>query len=89
VSLSIPIQENLKTHPLKKPRLPPFTLRCKELKIKHKLNRPASSTQNGKVERSHRTDDEQFYRLYKTSNFEYFLKKRKKYDKFTITIGHI
>jgi len=69
-----------RTHPLKKPRLHPFTLRCKELKIKHKLNRPASPTQNGKVERSHRTDDEEFYRLCKTSNFEYLVKERKKYD---------
>lgn len=69
-----------KTHPLKTPRLHPFSLRCKELKIKHKLNRPARPQQNGKVERSHRTDDEEFYRLHRSYDLEYLIKERKKYD---------
>lgn len=40
----------------------PFTLECARLGIKHKLNRPAHPQSNGKVERSHRTDEEEFYR---------------------------
>jgi len=70
-----------RTHPLKMPRIHPFSLKCKELRIKHKLNRPACPQQNGKVERSHRTDDEEFYRLHKTyNNLEYLAKERQKYD---------
>lgn len=70
-----------RTHPLKMPRVHPFTLRCKGLRIRHKLNRPACPQQNGKVERSHRTDDEEFYRLQRSYNLEYLIKERKKYDK--------
>lgn len=69
-----------KTHPLKAPKIHPFSLKCSELKIKHKLNRPACPQQNGKVERSHRTDSEEFYRLHKSFELEYLIKERKKYD---------
>lgn len=70
-----------RTHPLKTPKLHPFSLRCKELKIKHKLNRPACPQQNGKVERSHRTDSEEFYRFHKTyKTIDYLAKEREKYD---------
>lgn len=70
-----------RTHPLKPVRIHPFTLRCRELKIRHKLNRPASPQQNGKVERSHRTDDEEFYRLHKSYCLEYLIKERVRYDR--------
>lgn len=70
-----------RTHPLKMPKIHPLSLRCKELGIKHKLNRPACPQQNGKVERSHRTDGEEFYRLHKTyNNLNYLAKEREKYD---------
>lgn len=70
-----------RTHPLKMPRVHPFSLKCEELKIRHKLNRPACPQQNGKVERSHRTDSEEFYRLHKNyKTIEYLAKERKKYD---------
>jgi len=70
-----------RTHPLKIPKIHPLSLRCKELGIKHKLNRPACPQQNGKVERSHRTDGEEFYRLHKTyNNLNYLAKEREKYD---------
>lgn len=69
-----------KTHPLKTPKTHPFSLKCNELKIKHKLNRPACPQQNGKVERSHRTDSEEFYRLHKRFDLEYLIKERKRYD---------
>lgn len=72
---------DLRTHPLKMPRVHPFSLKCRELGIKHKLNRPACPQQNGKVERSHRTDSEEFYRFHKTyNNLAYLAKERKKYD---------
>ena len=38
-----------------------FEKRLEELKIKHSLIRPHTPTQNGKVERSHRKDQERFY----------------------------
>lgn len=71
-----------RTHPLKTPRLHPFTLACKARGIIHKLNRPACPEQNGKVERSHRTDEEEFYRLQKSWGLDYLIKERRKYDEF-------
>lgn len=71
-----------RTHPLKQPRLNPFTLACKGRGIIHRLNRPACPEQNGKVERSHRTDGEEFYRLQKNWDFDHLVKERKKYDEF-------
>lgn len=38
-----------------------FEKRLKELKIEHSLIRPHTPSQNGKVERSHRKDQERFY----------------------------
>ena len=42
-------------------KLTMFEKRLKELKIVHSLIRPHTPTQNGKVERSHRKDQERFY----------------------------
>lgn len=42
----------------------PFTLECVRQGIRHILNRPGYPQGNGKCERSHRTDDEEFYRRY-------------------------
>ena len=44
-----------------KKKLTMFENRLKALKIKHSLIRPHTPTQNGKVERSHRKDQERFY----------------------------
>lgn len=41
-----------------------------QLKIKHQLIRPYTPRHNGKVERSHRTDQERFYRYLEYSTFE-------------------
>lgn len=38
-----------------------FEKKLKELGIEHSLIRPHTPTQNGKVERSHRKDQERFY----------------------------
>lgn len=43
------------------PRLHPFDLFCQKYNIIHYLIDPGKPYQNGKVERSHRTDKEQFY----------------------------
>lgn len=43
----------------------PLDAYCESQKIKHKLIPPGEKEINGKVERSHRTDDEEFYRTIK------------------------
>ena len=43
------------------PRLHAFDLLCLELGIEHYLIDPGKPSQNGKVERSHREDQEKFY----------------------------
>ena len=50
------------------PRLHPLDLECQKLSIIHYLIDPGKPAQNGKVERSHRTDQEMFYdrRKFKT-----------------------
>lgn len=50
------------------PRLHPFDLECQKFSIIHYLIDPGKPAQNGKVERSHRTDQEMFYdrRKFKT-----------------------
>ena len=46
----------------------PFNLECVRLGIRHILNRPGYPQANGKCERSHRTDDEEFYRRHKVKD---------------------
>lgn len=48
------------TDPLN-PKLHPFDLECQKLNIIHYLIDPGKPNQNGRVERSHRTDQEMFY----------------------------
>ncbi len=50
-----------KEHELR--RLHPFTLECFKRNIEHRLIRPGKPNDNCFVERSHRTDDEEFYHL--------------------------
>ena len=47
------------------PRLHPFDLECQKLKVIYYLIDPGKPAQNGKVERSHRTDQEMFYDRHK------------------------
>ena len=47
------------------PRLHPLDLECQKLNIIHYLIDPGKPAQNGRVERSHRTDQEMFYDRYK------------------------
>ena len=51
-------------------RLHDFDVLCKELEIPHYLIDPGKPAQNGKVERSHRTDQEKFYDQLQFKSFE-------------------
>ena len=63
-----------------------FEKRLKKLGISHKKIRPFTPRHNGKVERSHRKDNEYFYATHKFYSFEYFSKQLKvhsrKYNNF-------
>lgn len=56
----------------KKGKLSLFEARLKELGIRHKLIRPYTPRHNGKVERSHRKDNEYFYATHRFHSFEDF-----------------
>ena len=49
----------------KEAKVHPLDVYCGAVKIRHKLIPPGEKELQGKVERSHRTDDEEFYRLFK------------------------
>lgn len=49
------------THLKKTHRIHPFDIFCSQINITHKLIRPRTPQHNGKVERSHRNDQERFY----------------------------
>lgn len=48
---------------VKQDRTHPFTQWCEDNKIRHLLSKPSTPQQNAFVERSHRTDEEEFYGL--------------------------
>ena len=52
-----------------------FELELNRLGISHKLIRPYTPRHNGKVERSHRKDNERFYAVHKFHSFEDFKKQ--------------
>lgn len=56
-----------------------FDLLCDELGIVHKLIKPRTPRHNGKVERSHRNDNERFYRNLKFYSYEDLKKQMKSY----------
>jgi len=58
------------------PRLHPFDLLCEELDLKHYLIDPGKPAQNGKIERFHRTVEEEFYQ---TNSFKDLNSLRKKF----------
>lgn len=57
-----------------------FEKRLKEYGIRHKLIRPATPRHNGKVERSHRKDNEYFYATHTFYSLEDFSKQLKRYN---------
>ena len=58
-----------------------FQVRLEELKIRHKLIRPYTPRHNGKVERSHRKDNERFYATHTFYSFEDFSNQLKVYNR--------
>ena len=63
-----------------------FEARLKQLRIKHKLIKPYTPRHNGKVERSHRKDNEYFYATHRFYSFEDFAAQlavhNRKYNSF-------
>ena len=68
-------------------RVHPFDLECQKLGIIHKTIKPRTPRHNGKVERSHRNDNERFYRFLKFYDFEDLIKQMKAYLKRSNNIG--
>ncbi len=58
------------TQEVKNGRKHTFRKFCEEQEIFHKLNKPRTPRHNGKVERSHRSDNERFYRFLRFHSFE-------------------
>ncbi|MCH5179919.1 MAG: DDE-type integrase/transposase/recombinase [Erysipelotrichales bacterium] len=58
-----------------------FDLLCEELGIEHKLIKPRTPRHNGKVERSHRNDNERFYKYLKFYSYDDLLHQMKAYLK--------
>jgi len=71
-----------KTAPDKPVRLHPFTLACAAAGIRHRCIRPRSPHLNGKVERSHRIDTEEFYRLRRWRTFAELVKRHRRFNAF-------
>ena len=60
-------------------RIHPVDIFLESLKIEHKLIKPRTPRHNGKVERSHRNDQERFYNNLKFYSFDDLLSQMKKY----------
>ena len=58
------------THLRETKRVHKFDELCEELGIEHKLINPRTPRHNGKVERSHRSDNERFYKYLKFHSYE-------------------
>ena len=69
------------THFVKTDRVHPLDVLCKALNIVHKLIRPRTPRHNGKVERSHRNDQERFYNYIRFYSFEDLQKQMAAYLK--------
>ena len=66
------------THSSKTNRVHPFDMLCNQLNIHHKTIRPKTPWHNGKVERSHRNDQERFYnylRFYSLEDLQIQMKR--------------
>lgn len=67
------------THVQKTKRVHPLDILCEQLKISHKRTRPRTPRHNGKVERSHRNDQERFYNHMSFYNYSDLLVQMKRY----------
>ena len=67
------------THSSKTNRVHPFDVLCNQLSIHHKTIRPKTPWHNGKVERSHRNDQERFYNYLRFYSLEDLQMQMKRY----------
>lgn len=67
------------THLKKTNRIHPLDILCGKLAVNHKRIRPRTPRHNGKVERSHRNDQERFYNHLSFYNFEDLKIQMKRY----------
>jgi transposase InsO family protein len=70
------------------PRLHSLDIFCAELGIPHYLIDPGKPAQNGRVERSHRTDQEHFYDLNKFNSVLDLKNKLKKWNNYYNNLEH-
>jgi len=70
------------------PNLHPFDIRCQKLGIVHYLIDPGKPAQNGKVERSHRSDQESFYDKIKFNTLEELRYKLKLWNMYYNDLKH-
>lgn len=71
------------------PNFHSFDLKCNELTITHYLIDPGKPAQNGKVERSHRTDQEHFYDRNKFISVNELKEKLSVWNKYYNELEHI
>lgn len=69
------------THIAKTERIHPLDILCQSLNIEHKLIKPRTPRHNGKVERSHRNDQQRFYQYLHFYSYDDLLKQMKSYLK--------
>jgi len=67
------------TYIIKTDKTHPFDNFCNDLGITHKLIRPRTPRHNGKVERSHRNDNERFYKYLSFYSYDDLLLQMKRY----------
>lgn len=67
------------THTAKTNRIHPLDVLCGKLHITHKLLRPRTPWHNGKVERSHRNDQERFYNYLRFYSYKDLQVQMKRY----------
>ena len=66
-------------HTSKTARIHPFDVFCNEIHVIHKTIRPRTPWHNGKVERSHRNDQQRFYNFLSFYSFEDLQKQMRRY----------
>lgn len=70
------------------PRLHPLDLECQRLNMVHYLIDPGKPAQNGRVERSHRTDQEHFYDVNKFNSLLDLKIKLRKWNNYYNNLEH-
>jgi transposase InsO family protein len=78
----------LKSSDLLSPKLHPLDIFCAKINIPHYLIDPGKPAQNGKVERSHRTDQEHFYDVSSFKNVIDLKEKLKSWNNYYNNLEH-